>query len=506
MSSIGNIDQVNYNFIRKFKSFNGDKLSPNDETYSSLVKKIKDVLHEIGEDCKNGRLFDTGLWLAPIAPLQLAGLASIDFVDSGEMSRSNNKLSTIFDSFSQAVVNLNDKVNKTKNSDELRNVIEDFNDQFIFKLKFTATETIPGYRYISSSSLGPFSAHTWFDDATKKDKIKDDNGAYKLIGQLVDRVYGMLNTTLNTAGDIISKKKNILDGTDASGSGSQPQKPNDGNTVTTLDSRIRSLFNKKSRLEQKQASLIKEIKSLTTEARRVYVRQFLNEADTTNADAKEKNLTHAETDKMLRDIEQSLDGKKQNMTSMDQYKEINNGQKSSTPETSSDAPTYDEITSTTSTIKVPSNNPVYTAIKDLLARRDQLFKYYEDSVSYFNKISKNAKYLQDLMSGKYKDFRNMSMKDRISAFNNAKYEFKDNSKDADATQDASLTNTVAPSSQAEQPKPTEPTNSPIRATVAPGQAPTNAGPSAPPTSTTQTASGNTQPNADSNQKTNQPKQ
>lgn len=468
MSSIGNIDQVNYNFIRKFKSFNGDKLSPNDETYSSLVKKIKDVLHEIGEDCKNGRLFDSGLWLAPIPPLQLAGLASIDFVDSGEMSRSNNKLSTIFDSFSQAVVNLNDKVNKTKNSDELRNVVEDFNDQFIFKLKFTATETIPGYRYISSSSLGPFSAHTWFDDATKKDKIKDDNGAYKLIGQLVDRVYGMLNTTLNTAGDIISKKKNILDGTGASGSGSQPQKPNDGNTVTTLDSRIRSLFNKKARLEQKQASLIKEIKSLTTEARRVYVRQFLNEDDTATSS------TSADTTTTV------------------------------TPATSANEPSGEDTTSTTSTIKVLSNNPVYTAIKDLLARRDQLFKYYEDSVSYFNKISKNAKYLQDLMSGKYKDFRNMSMKDRISAFNNAKYEFKDNSKDADATQDASSTNTAAPSSQVEQPKTSEQSTSPIRATVAPGQAPTNAGPSVPPPATP-TDSGNTQPNANSTQRTNQPR-
>lgn len=283
----------------------------------------------------------------------------------------------------------------------------------------------------------------------------------------------------------------------------EPNPSDNPDPKKTIESRLRSLFNKKSRLEQKQASLIKEIKSLTTEARRVYVRQFLNEDDATNAEVKEKKLTHAEADKTQRDIERTLDGKKPNMSSMEEYQKSVNGQKPSTPHTSNEKTDGDETTSTTSTIKVPSNNPVYTAIKDLLARRDQLFKYYDDSVSYFNKIPKNAKYLQDLMSGKYKDFRNMSMKDRISAFNNAKYEFRDNSKSADATQDASSTNTVAPPSQVEQPKPTEQTNSPIRATVAPGQTSTNAGPSVPPPPPAPTDSDNTQPNANSTQRTNQ---
>ena len=486
---IGNIPGVNISQLSIPQYYDGSEVNSNTKTYRDICSEIENEVYEIAKDC---------------------GGQGFDAVDDGEMERARKCVESIFNKCAEIIKNTETRVSSSSTVEEIDKILSEFKNSFVAKLMFSAGHAdIPSRMYLSDEAhRGVFTRddNFWAYSSKSTASRTMDNGGYRLMSQFIDRLYKIFTTTRDKVIALCSAKKKSL-GVEPPKNGAEPPKTGNPGSGTeppkngveppkTIESRIRSLFNKKSRLEQKQASLIKEIKSLTTEARRIYVRQFLNEDDTTNTDANKKKITHAEANKIHRDIDITLDGKKPNMSSMEEYQKSVNGQKPSTPPTSNEKTDGDETTSTTSTIKVPSNNPVYTAIKGLLARRDQLFKYYEDSVSYFNKISKNAKYLQDLMSGKYKDFRNMSMKDRISAFNNAKYEFKDNSKATDAAK-AAQANQPAPIQQ-----PTE--QKPLPTTTAPGSAPTNAGPSAPQpqTSPTPTESGNTQTDVDSTQRTN----
>lgn len=353
--SIGNIRRVNYRLIKDSKSFTGEDLAPNTQSYSDLVDRITTSIKEIGDDCSG----------------------YFDAVEDDEINAANERIPIIFNAFSQALVNFKDKVAKTTTADELRNVSTEFNDQFIFHVKFEATETVPGFRYISGADLGPFDVHSWFNDAKNKDSVKDDNGSYKLIGQLVDRVYGMFTTTLSASRDIITKKNEAFKGKGGNVTpqpakpGETPAQPKPGeNPAKTIDQKIRSLVTQKNRLAQRQASLIKTIRALTSEARTLYVRQFLNEDE---AD----------------------------------------------PTATSSTETKSKPTSAT-TQEVDTNNPLYKGLTELITTKNRIEAYYNTSLNYFeNNIAKRAKYLKALMSGELRG--NMSAEDRINALNNFNY-------------------------------------------------------------------------------------
>lgn len=369
--SIGNIRRVNYRLIKDSKSFTGEDLAPNTQSYSDLVDRITTSIKEIGDDCSG----------------------YFDAVEDDEINAANERIPIIFNAFSQALVNFNDKVAKTTTADELRKVSTEFNDQFIFHVKFEATETVPGFRYISGADLGPFDVHSWFNDAKNKDSIKDDNGSYKLIGQLVDRVYGMFTTTLSASRDIITKKNEALKGKDGSATpqpakpGETPTQPKPGeNPIKTVEQKIRYLVTQKNRLAQRQASLIKTIRALTSEARTLYVRQFLNEdeaASTKGTAEKPATQTSAEQPP------------------------------AKTTSTASDSTSAEPK-------EVDSNNPIYKGLTELITTKNRIEAYYNTSLSYFeNNIAKRAKYLKALMSGELRG--NMSAEDRINALNNFNY-------------------------------------------------------------------------------------
>lgn len=410
--SIGNIRRVNYRLIKDSKSFTGEDLAPNTQSYSDLVDRITTSIKEIGDDCSG----------------------YFDAVEDDEINAANERIPIIFNAFSQALVNFNDKVAKTTTADELRKVSTEFNDQFIFHVKFEATETVPGFRYISGADLGPFDVHSWFNDAKNKDSIKDDNGSYKLIGQLVDRVYGMFTTTLSASRDIITKKNEALKGKGGTATpqpakpGETPAQPKPGeNPAKTVEQKIRSLVTQKNRLAQRQASLIKTIRALTSEARTLYVRQFLNE-----------------------------DGAATTATS--------------STETSAE-PT------SAKTREVDSNNPLYIGLTELINTKNRIEAYNNTSKNYFkNNILKRAKYLQSLMSGELKS--NMSAEDRVKAFNNYNYDY-----DSTETQGTSgipnATGTTTPSGAPTDTSATTPPSGkidPLAPTIASGTTPTNHGP------------------------------
>ena len=410
--SIGNIRRVNYRLIKDSKSFTGEDLAPNTQSYSDLVDRITTSIKEIGDDCSG----------------------YFDAVEDDEINAANERIPIIFNAFSQALVNFNDKVAKTTTADELRKVSTEFNDQFIFHVKFEATETVPGFRYISGADLGPFDVHSWFNDAKNKDSIKDDNGSYKLIGQLVDRVYGMFTTTLSASRDIITKKNEALKGKGGTATpqpakpGETPAQPKPGeNPAKTVEQKIRSLVTQKNRLAQRQASLIKTIRALTSEARTLYVRQFLNE-----------------------------DGAATTATS--------------STETSAE-PT------SAKTREVDSNNPLYIGLTELINTKNRIEAYNNTSRNYFkNNILKRAKYLQSLMSGELKS--NMSAEDRVKAFNNYNYDY-----DSTETQGTSgipnATGTTTPSGAPTDTSATTPPSGkidPLAPTIASGTTPTNHGP------------------------------
>lgn len=424
--SIGNIRRVNYRLIKDSKSFTGEDLAPNTQSYSDLVDRITTSIKEIGDDCSG----------------------YFDAVEDDEINAANERIPIIFNAFSQALVNFNDKVAKTTTADELRNVSTEFNDQFIFHVKFEATETVPGFRYISGADLGPFDVHSWFNDAKNKDSVKDDNGSYKLIGQLVDRVYGMFTTTLSASKDIITKKNEALKGKGGSAT-PQPAKPGetptqpkpDENPAKIIEQKIRSLVTQKNRLAQRQASLIKTIRALTSEARTLYVRQFLNEDGTASTATSSIATSSTET---------------------------------SATETSAE-PT------SANTREVDSNDPLYIGLTELINTKNRIEAYNNTSRNYFkNNIAKRAKYLQSLMSGELKS--NMSAEDRVKAFNNHNYDY-----DSTETQGTSgipnATGTTAPSGT---PTDTSATTTPsgkidpLATTYATGSAPTGPGPTPPP--------------------------
>ena len=430
--SIGNIRRVNYRLIKDSKSFTGEDLAPNTQSYSDLVDRITTSIKEIGDDCSG----------------------YFDAVEDDEINAANERIPIIFNAFSQALVNFKDKVAKTTTADELRKVSTEFNDQFIFHVKFEATETVPGFRYISGADLGPFDVHSWFNDAKNKDSIKDDNGSYKLIGQLVDRVYGMFTTTLSASKDIITNKNEALKGKGGNVTpqpakpGETPVQPKPGeNPAKTLDQKIRSLVTQKNRLAQRQASLIKTIRALTSEARTLYVRQFLNEDGATPA----------------------------------------KGSAAKTPATKTS-----EKQPPAKTKDVDSNDPLYIGLTELINTKNRIEAYYNTSKNYFkNNIAKRAKYLQSLMSGELKS--NMSAEDRIKVLNNHNYDYDstdtkgaNDTPNATTTSTASVTTPVSPSSDAtnqgttptQTPTiPVQPTTpNPIRATLATDPPPTNPGP------------------------------
>lgn len=410
--SIGNIRRVNYRLIKDSKSFTGEDLAPNTQSYSDLVDRITTSIKEIGDDCSG----------------------YFDAVEDDEINAANERIPIIFNAFSQALVNFNDKVAKTTTADELRKVSTEFNDQFIFHVKFEATETVPGFRYISGADLGPFDIHSWFNDAKNKDSIKDDNGSYKLIGQLVDRVYGMFTTTLSASKDIITKKNEALKGKGGSVTpqpekpGETPAQPKPGeNPAKTIEQKIRSLVTQKNRLAQRQASLIKTIRALTSEARTLYVRQFLNE-DGTASTATSSTETSAE-------------------------------------------PT------SANTREVDSNDPLYIGLTELINTKNRIEAYNNTSRNYFkNNIAKRAKYLQSLMSGELKS--NMSAEDRVKAFNNHNYDY-DSTETQVTSSNPNETGSKTPSGT---PTDTSATTTPsgkidpLAPTIASGTAPTNHGP------------------------------
>ena len=411
MADIGHVDvNIPYKNISQLKFYDGTDVTANNKTYQSFVTKITDDLNGVAEDADG--------WF--------------DAVDTDEMGHANAAIKSIFNNFVEALANYKRDVSNAKTEEEFEIVRDDFNSNFINQLVFVATDVGSGRSYISSDKRGPFT-HTWYDEAKDvKYFTSDDIGSYRLIGELVNRVYKIFQEASKKAAAISADKLKALSGKDSnkdSNNGSNNGTNNGGNGTTTnnIESRIRSLFNKKSQLEQKQASLIKTITALTNDARRLYVKQFLNEDEAQPPAATASAQPPAAT--------------------------------TTTPEASGSG-------DTTEIIKVSPDHPVYTALKDLFARRDQLFKYYEDSVKYFNKISKNAKLLQNLSSGKYKDYKNMSMEDRISAFNNAKYEFKDNKTATTPTSAASggtaSTATSGTTKSTATPTTTQPTATPTR--------------------------------------------
>lgn len=423
--SIGNIRRVNYRLIKDSKSFTGEDLAPNTQSYSELVDRITTSIKEIGDDCSG----------------------YFDAVEDDEINAANERIPIIFNAFSQALVNFNDKVAKTTTADELRNVSTEFNDQFIFHVKFEATETVPGFRYISGADLGPFDVHSWFNDAKNKDSIKDDNGSYKLIGQLVDRVYGMFTTTLSASRDIITKKNEALKGKGGNATpqpakpGKTPAQPKPGeNPAKTIDQKIRSLVTQKNRLAQRQASLIKTIRALTSEARTLYVRQFLNEDGTAST---------------------------------------------ATPTSSEQPPakptSTDSKSSSASTQEVDSNNPLYIGLTELINTKNRIEAYNNTSRNYFkNNIAKRAKYLQSLMSGELNS--NMSAEDRVKVFNNHNYDY-DSTETKGTSSNPNATGTTTPSgTPTDASVTTTPSGKidPLATTYATGSAPTGPGPTPPP--------------------------
>ena len=428
---IGNIPGVNLSKLATPLYYDGNEVISNNKTYKELCTEIDNEVYALTEDI---------------------GGQGFDAVDEGEMQHARQCVESVFNKCAEIIKNTESRVSSASTTEEIDKLITNFKYTFVEKVMFSAENSdIPSRMYLSNEAYrGVFTrdSNMWALATKSKINRSGDNGGYRLMGQFIDRLYKIFTTTRDKVIALCNEKKRTLAaGTDKGNNPKGPSTPSTPNTPDapkTIEQKIRSLVTQKNRLAQRQASLIKTIRALTSEARTLYVRQFLNEEEAKPAKgtaSKPATPTNAE-------------------------------QPAKTPS----APTS-EKQPPAKTKEVDSNDPLYIGLTELINTKNRIEAYNNTSSNYFkNNILKRAKYLQSLMSGELKS--NMSAEDRVKAFNNYNYDY-DSTETKGARGNPNAIGTTphsgTPTDTSATTKPSGKPN-PLAPTIASGTAPTNHGP------------------------------
>ena len=411
---IGNIPGVNLSKLATPLYYDGNEVISNNKTYKELCTEIDDEVYALTEDI---------------------GGQGFDAVDEAEMQHARQCVESVFNKCAEIIKNTESRVSSASTTEEIDKIITNFKYAFVEKVMFSAENSdIPSRMYLSNEAYrGVFTRDSNMWALATKSKIDrtGDNGGYRLMGQFIDRLYKIFTTTRDKVIALCNEKKRTLAaGTDKGNNPKGPSTPSTPSTPEvpkTIEQKIRSLVTQKNRLTQRQASLIKTIRALTSEARTLYVRQFLNEDEAAST-------------------------------------------ATSSTETSAE-PT------SANTREVDSSDPLYIGLTELINTKNRIEAYNNTSRNYFkNNILKRAKYLQSLMSGELKS--NMSAEDRVKAFNNYNYNY-DSTETQGTSGNPNTTGTTTPSGT---PTDTSTTTTPsgqidpLAPTIASGTAPTNHGP------------------------------
>lgn len=421
---IGNIPGVNLSKLATPLYYDGNEVISNNKTYKELCTEIDNEVYDLTEDI---------------------GGQGFDAVDEGEMQHARQCVESVFNKCAEIIKNTESRVSSASTTEEIDKLITNFKYTFVEKVMFSAENSdIPSRMYLSNEAYrGVFTrdSNMWALATKSKINRSGDNGGYRLMGQFIDRLYKIFTTTRDKVIALCNEKKRTLAaGTDKGNNPKGPSTPSTPSTPEvpkTIEQKIRSLVTQKNRLAQRQASLIKTIRALTSEARTLYVRQFLNEDGTASTATSSIATSSTET---------------------------------SSTETSAE-PT------SANTREVDSNDPLYIGLTELINTKNRIEAYNNTSRNYFkNNILKRAKYLQSLMSGELKS--NMSAEDRVKAFNNYNYDY-----DSTETQGTSgIPNATGTTTPSGTPTDTSATTTPsgkidpLAPTIASGTAPTNYGP------------------------------
>lgn len=443
---IGNIPGVNLSKLATPLYYDGNEVISNNKTYKELCTEIDNEVYALTEDI---------------------GGQGFDAVDEGEMQHARQCVESVFNKCAEIIKNTESRVSSASTTEEIDKLITNFKYTFVEKVMFSAENSdIPSRMYLSNEAYrGVFTRDSNMWALATKSKIDrtGDNGGYRLMGQFIDRLYKIFTTTRDKVIALCNEKKRTLAaGTDKGNNPKGPSTPSTPSTPEapkTIEQKIRSLVTQKNRLAQKQASLIKTIRELTSEARTLYVRQFLNEDEAASAKGSaEQPVTPTSSEQPPAKTPAAPTGEKQPPAK---------------------------------TKEVDSNDPLYIGLTELINTKNRIEAYYNTSKNYFkNNIAKRAKYLQSLMSGELRS--NMSAEDRVKVFNNHNYDYdstdtqgENGTPNATTTPTASVTTQETPSSDATDQgttptqtptTPVQPTTpNPIRATTTDVTPPTNNG-------------------------------